>query len=170
MGRDTIIKGDEFEGAEFSKCGKYRYRLWRTWDFDKPILTFILMNPSTADEIKNDPTITRQIKRATRLGFGGMVVLNCGGIRETDSRKAWKDEDPIGPHNQEVIEQAVSEGGSFIAAWGRPACKYGADEAVLRIFRARAATLQCLGVNADRSPKHPLYVGYDVAPEPYEFT
>lgn len=127
------------------------------------------MNPSTADETSNDPTIERQIRRAKALGYGGIGVLNVGGIRETDSRKAWQDEDPIGPLNLETIRDEIrnNPGGMFIAGWGRPARNYGADDGVLAVFRDTKTPLFCLGINNDGSPKHPLYVGYDVQPVRY---
>lgn len=120
------------------------------------------MNPSTADEVNNDPTIERQVRRATGLGYGGVVILNCGAIRETDSRKAWQDTDPIGPDNYATIEREVRENPSatFVAAWGRPATEFGASKSVLDIFRSTGTPLKCLGTNNDGSPRHPLYIGY----------
>ena len=158
-------------GAIFSDCKKYRYKLWRTWDESKPKLYFILMNPSTADEINNDPTIERQCRRANYLGFGGVVVLNCGAIRETDSKKAWVDKDPIGPDNLETIEREVRANptAEFVAAWGRPAHQAGVAKEVLSIFRATRTALKCLGTNNDGSPKHPLYVGYEQPLIEYEY-
>jgi hypothetical protein len=153
-------------GAEFSDCKKYRYKLWRVWDKELPLAYFILMNPSTADEVSNDPTIERQCRRAKQLGFGGVVILNCGAIRETDAKKAWNDPDPIGPANRDVIAREIKDNPTavFIAGWGVPAKKFGADAHILDLFRNSQSTLYCLGVNADGSPKHPLYVGYDVKP------
>lgn len=160
----------EPNGAEFSDCKKYRYRLWRTWDSKKPKLYFILMNPSTADEVKNDPTIERQCRRAKRLGFGSVVILNCGAIRETDSRKAWANDDPIGPHNFATIKEAIAgfPDAVFVAGWGRPGHNHRASAEILEIFRETRQPLWCLGKNGDGSPKHPLYVGYDTKLEIYE--
>ena len=131
---------------------------------------FILMNPSTADEVKNDPTIERQCRRAKSLGFGGVVILNCGAIRETDSKKAWSHEDPVGPENLETIEREVNENPDaiFVAGWGKPARAFGADVPILSLFNQLGVPLWCLGVNSDGSPKHPLYVGYNVNPMLYE--
>lgn len=158
-------------GCDFSECKKYRYKLWRIWDKKKPRLYFILMNPSTADEVKNDPTIERQCRRAKSLGFGGLVILNCGAIRETDSKKAWSADDPVGPANVVTITQEVENNpeAMFIAGWGVPAKKFGADGHILDIFRSLGVPLYCLGINADGSPKHPLYVGYDIKPMIYSY-
>lgn len=157
-------------GAEFSDCRKYRYKLWRTWDSKQPKLYFILMNPSTADEFKNDPTIERQCRRARKLGFGGLVILNCGAIRETDSKRAWADEDPIGPKNLEIIRNEVlrNQRNVFVAGWGKPAHQSGIADKVLDIFRDTGTALWCLGKNSDGSPKHPLYVSYEQPLELYE--
>lgn len=156
-------------GAIFSPCKKYRYKLWRVWNETLPTLYFILMNPSVADEVKNDPTIERCCRRAERLGFGGVTILNCGGIRETDSRRAWADDDPIGPENLEVIREEIhgNPEALFIAEWGNPASERGCDIPVLDIFKATGTPLYCLGTNANGSPKHPLYVGYDINPVLY---
>lgn len=158
-------------GADFSECKKYRYKLWRVWDTKRPLLYFILMNPSTADEVKNDPTIERQCRRAKSLGFGGVIILNCGAIRETDSKKAWSDSDPVGPANVETITREVERNPEaiFIAGWGKPARSCGADRHILDLFRRLGHPLWCLGVNKDGSPKHPLYVGYDVPMQIYDF-
>lgn len=160
--------GNPESGAVFSTCEKYRYKLWRKWGRG-PTLFFILMNPSTADEIKNDPTIERQCRRAKMLGFGGLVILNCGAIRETDSRKAWADPEPIGPANLETIQKEIegNPSGMFIAGWGAPARRVGADRPIIDLFERVGFPLYCLGVNSDGSPKHPLYVSYQTQPRRY---
>lgn len=157
-------------GAEFSECKKYRYKLWRVWDSKKPPVYFILMNPSTADEVKNDPTIERQCRRAKSLGFGSLVILNCGAIRETDSKKAWSDPDPIGPKNLETLKNEITQNqhALFIAGWGKAAHNHRSSDTVLAVFRELNVPLWCLGKNSDGSPKHPLYVSYRTQPELYQ--
>lgn len=49
------------KGAQFSDCRMYRYALWRVWAQGDGCITFIGLNPSTADENKDDPTIRRCI-------------------------------------------------------------------------------------------------------------
>ena len=70
-------------GAVFSDCRKYRYALWRIWDENKPLVMIIGLNPSTADEISNDPTITRCKSFARACGYGGVLVANLFGFRAT---------------------------------------------------------------------------------------
>jgi hypothetical protein len=71
-------------GATFSPCARYRYRLWRDWDATKPALTFVMLNPSTADEVTNDATIERCQRRAIEGGFGRLNVVNIFAYRSTD--------------------------------------------------------------------------------------
>jgi hypothetical protein len=85
--------------AYFSPDRKYRYWLLRVWDDSKPILCVIGVNPSTADETLDDPTIRRVIGFAKRLGYGGALMLNVGAYRSTDPRKWLKALDPFGPEN-----------------------------------------------------------------------
>ena len=80
---ETTLFGTANTGAIFSDCRKYRYRLWRKWD-DGPALAMLLLNPSKAAEIENDPTIVRQSRRAKRLGFGRLVVINAYAFIATD--------------------------------------------------------------------------------------
>jgi len=72
------------KGAIFSDDRKYRYVLWRVWNTGKPILGCVGLNPSVANEFKNDPTITRGIVRADRNGFGGFIMTNMYGLVSTD--------------------------------------------------------------------------------------
>ncbi|GHX72979.1 hypothetical protein VCSRO16_3593 [Vibrio cholerae] len=71
--------------AELSKCRKYRYALWRTWDSDKPFAMFIGLNPSTADEKNDDPTLRRCINFAKSWGYGGVCMANLFAFRATCS-------------------------------------------------------------------------------------
>lgn len=71
-------------GATFSECRRYRYRLWRYWDRSKPPLCFLMLNPSTADDLSNDPTVERCQRRALAMGFGGLEVVNIFAFRSTD--------------------------------------------------------------------------------------
>ena len=61
------------QGAYLSECGWYRYLLWRRWQPSAPVVNFIMLNPSTADAVQDDPTVTRCIAsinppRETRSG------------------------------------------------------------------------------------------------------
>src|SRR4051812_1134607 len=85
-------------GAIFSDCGKYRYLLWRKWS-DGPTLNMLMLNPSKAGEIDNDPTVARQITRAQMLGMGGLIVTNIFAYVATDPKDMKAAVEPVGPEN-----------------------------------------------------------------------
>src|ERR1700722_11579781 len=94
--------------AVISEDGLYRYVLSRRWA-DGPVLPWIMLNPSTADASRNDPTLTRVIRQTIRrrlrgIPYGGACVLNLYALRSPDPsvlRDAqWRgDPDPVGPDN-----------------------------------------------------------------------
>jgi hypothetical protein len=157
-------------GAVFSDCRRYRYRLWRIWDASLSPACFILMNPSTADEIANDPTVERCQRRAAMLGYGGLIVVNVFAWRETDSRKLPKlvaaGTDITGPDNDAAILSAARESKLVVCGWGKPGELNGRGRSVVRLLNDAGITPHALAVNADGSPKHPLYIGYSIKPTP----
>ncbi len=104
--------------AEFSVCKKYRYALWRVWDSNKPLVMFIGLNPSTADDVNNDPTVTRCINFAKDWGYGGLCMANIFSYRETDRHIMKEQNDPIGPDNDKWLKKLAAESGLVVAAWG----------------------------------------------------
>lgn len=162
-------------GAIFSDCGKYRYLLWRVWDPSLPRALLLMMNPSTADETVDDPTVERQIRRVQlwpEIGFdyrvGGLEVANAFAYRETESRKLpalhAAGVDLVGPGNDAMILEAARRAAVVVCGWGRPGKLGGRDQAVLRLLRQAGIKAYALRVNGDGTPKHPLYVGYKVQP------
>lgn len=145
--------------AEISECGLYRYTLHREIDqvtrWVKPCL-FIMLNPSTADAVQDDPTIRRCIKFAEREGCTSLTVVNLFALRATDPGELIGHADPIGPLNDQRIEEMVDQHslGIVVAAWGAHpmAQKRGAD------VRAKFGPFKCLGITKNGSPKHPLYI------------
>lgn len=154
-------------GARFSPCQRYRYTLWRNWGpADSAPLMFLMLNPSTADAEKNDPTVERCQRRALSMGFGGLCVGNIFAFRSTDPRGLYATGlDPIGPENDSAILDLAKSAGMVICAWGKHGALGGRGEAVLAMLRTAGVTPYCLGQNGDGSPKHPLYVAYDKRPE-----
>ena len=152
-------------GAVFSPCQRHRYTLWRTWDADKPPLIFVMLNPSTADETKNDPTVERCERRARRLGYGGVLVLNAYALRSTDPKGLKQVADPVGPANFELISQAVgASDGQVVVAWGTHIndCDKGHERRVAKVLRLSTdKPLLCLGTTKTGHPKHPLYIRND---------
>ena len=88
-----------YSDAKFSKDRIYRYALWRIWDDTLPKLLFIGLNPSTADEINDDPTMRRCIRFSKDLGYGGFIMGNIFAYRSTDPKKLKTINNPIGKRN-----------------------------------------------------------------------
>lgn len=153
-------------GADFSECGAYRFLLWRIWDDRRPPLGAIMLNPSTADAIKDDPTVARCGNRARRLQHGGVIVGNLYGFRATDPRKMKAAEDPVGPHNDPHLRMIGTLCPTILLAWGSHAEK-GRAQLVIEMLRSHPSKpkLLHLGLTKDGHPRHPLYVGYET---PYQ--
>ncbi len=146
------------QGAIFSDDRKYRYVLWRVWNVAKPTLMMIGLNPSVANEFKNDPTITRGIVRADRNGFGSFLMGNLYAYVSTDPKALLSNGDSVGELTDYYIKQMVILSDRQLCGWGsfKPVTKRA--PAVLLMLKEP----YCLGINADGQPKHPLYVSYDV--------
>lgn len=160
--------------AVFSGCERYRYRLSRRWA-DGPTAVLLAMNPSTADEVDNDPTIERFMRRVHQWGgYGAVEVVNVFAIRETDSTKlpamVKAGVDIIGPENNHSILDACKGAGTILCGWGTPGSLLNRGKAVTDALTLCDFKLHALSINRDGSPKHPLYVGYAVRPIPYPFT
>ena len=109
---------DEGAGAAFSRCERYRYALWRVWNPELPLWTFGMLNPSTADHLKLDPTLTRCASRAAAGGAGGMVIWNLFAWRATDPADMKRAADPVGVRNDPIIGLLVSLANLNVAGWG----------------------------------------------------
>ena len=166
------IKGDAPSVAVYSDCERYRYLLTRVWDETRPRALFVMLNPSTATEVQNDPTVERCERRARTLGFGAFRVTNIFAWRATDPKVMRAQPDPVGPENDAAIVQSldwVGPAGRVICAWGTHGAHLGRGAAVEALLRAaqrlRGGDLYHLGLTRDGAPKHPLYIGYDRQPE-----
>ena len=156
--------------AVLSPCRRYRYRLDRVVDlFGTIVVGFCLHNPSTADEVADDKTLRRCIGFARALGAARLIVVNPWAGRATDPADLWRLDDPVGPDNDAHIADAADEiaasNGFIIAGWGRiqppKALAAMAAErllAVEELIGGAMCPIKALGVNNDRSPKHPLYL------------
>lgn len=149
-------------GAVFSECRRYRYALWRIWDEDIPYAMFICLNPSTADEKKDDPTVRRCVGFARSWGYGGVCVTNLFAYRSTDCRALRRVQDPVGPENDEWLQRLAREVGIIVAAWGNHGSYRGRDREVIGMF----PSLSCLELTKRGQPRHPLYLKSDLEPTP----
>lgn len=149
--------------AELSPCRRYRYALWRTWDHGLPRVMFIGLNPSTADETADDPTLRRTMAFARRWGYGGVGNGNLFAFRARDPRAMMAADDPVGPDNDAWLRRLADEAGLVVAAWGNHGAFRGRAAAVRRALRE----LHVLGLNASGEPAHPLYQRADTRPAPW---
>lgn len=151
--------------AVLSECKTYRYALWRTWDESKPYALFIGLNPSTADETEDDPTIRRCVGFAKAWGFGGLCVVNLFAYRATEPKDMMKAEDPIGPENDRWIKRLSADAGVIVAAWGNSGSFLGRSWTVTRMI----PNLTCLKLNKSGEPVHPLYQPATATPKRMAF-
>jgi hypothetical protein len=157
--------GVRVNGAEFSPCRTYRYKLWRMWDRLAPTIAFCMLNPSTADEQTNDPTVERCEWRARAWGYGCLLVVNLFALRSTDPKALYRAVDPVGPDNFEAIVWAMKVSTMFICAWGGHGkhCNVG-PITLKRLHQFYPGRAYALKINADGSPSHPLYLPYSLTP------
>lgn len=161
----THIKGDAPSTAVYSDCERYRYTLTREWAPGGGRVLFIMLNPSTATEVQNDPTVERCERRARALGFGAFRVTNIFAWRDTDPRKMRAAPDPVGPENDAAIVESCGWADRIVAAWGTHGAHMGRGAAVEALLRGTGAPVFHLGLSKDGHPKHPLYIAYARQPE-----
>jgi hypothetical protein len=146
--------------------------LERRWDgraFGAPgLCAWLMMNPSTADERVDDPTVRRCRDFARRWGFGGMVVLNAFAFRATKPDMLLATEDPVGPENDATIADWARRADRLVVAWGLPPAQLRWRAAQLEVLLAGIGTRPlALRTTACGQPGHPLYVRGDTAPVPW---
>lgn len=117
-GTRTFNDFEVLKTAVFSDCRKYRYALVRAWDYSKPFCLFIGLNPSTANELENDPTLTRCVNYAKSWGYGGVFMANLFAIKDTDSNQMITRENPIGKNNDLWLSKLYNMVDKTICIWG----------------------------------------------------
>lgn len=157
-------KGDAHSTAVYSDCEKYRYLLTRTWDAGGRKALFVMLNPSTATEMQNDPTVERCERRARTLGFGAFRVTNIFAWRDTDPRAMRAADDPVGPANDDAISDSCTWADQIIAAWGTHGTHLDQGPHIARLLRGTGRPIYHLGLTKDGHPKHPLYIAYAQQP------
>mgnify|MGYP001162362035 FL=1 len=149
-----------FSDAFFSKDRKHRYALWRVWNNKLPKVLFIGLNPSTADEVKDDPTIRRCINYAKDWGYGGYIMGNIFAYRSTDPKNLKITNDPIGIDNNSWLIKLHSEASLTIGAWGNHGKYLDRGEEVSNLID----NLYCLRITKEGHPSHPLYLPGNLKP------
>jgi hypothetical protein len=152
--------------AVLSKCGHYRYSLSRIWDQTKPLIGFIGLNPSTADHIKDDKTISRCISFSKAWGFGGFYMMNLFAYRATKPSVMMQSANPIGFENNNYLLELKSKVDKVAICWGDKGQHNGRSKEVLSLLNQ--GDLYCITINKSGQPKHPLYIKGDAQLIPYE--
>jgi hypothetical protein len=152
----AVIRSDS--GALFSACRRWRYLLWRRWDAARPAANFLMLNPSTADEFKLDPSCTRARLYAERWGYGALIVTNIFGWRATDPEEMKAARDPVGRGNDRAILRAARESAIVVGAWGNHGAHLGRSLAVRKLLENERIALRVLRMNGSGEPAHPLYL------------
>lgn len=145
--------------------GRYRYHLWRDFSDGKGRVCFIMLNPSTADGVHDDPTVRKCIYYARAWGFHHLDVVNLFPFRATDPKELLISEGLLGVGADDAIRSVSHASEMVVCAWGRLERKLAARAPkVLRMLASRSNGVMCLGLNADLSPKHPLYLRNELQP------
>ena len=170
MKRKNIVtkylqKGDAKSIAVYSDSEKYRYSLTRIWNEEATKLHFVMLNPSTATEIQNDPTVERCERRARTLNFGAFRVTNIFAWRDTDPKKMKCAIEPIGLLNDDAILGGCNWGDCTIAAWGNHGIYLSRGFDVMELLRKSGKPIFHLGISKTGQPKHPLYISYEILPK-----
>jgi hypothetical protein len=147
----------------FSPCRTYRYTLWRQWLGGEGYAMFIGLNPSTADETSDDPTIRRCIAFAKSWGYGALCMTNLFAFRATDPKVMMAADSPVGEENDKHLLESSHYAGVVVAAWGAHGTYKGRDAEV----HALLPTLHCLRLTAGGHPGHPLYLPKMLMPIPF---
>lgn len=157
-------KDDAASTAVYSDCECYRYSLTREWAPTAKRVLFVMLNPSTATEVQNDPTVERCERRARHLGFGGFRVTNIFAWRDTDPRNMRRADDPVGPQNDVTLMNGAEWADQIIAAWGTHGAHRNRGPDVLARLLQQPTPVFHLGLSKAGHPKHPLYLPYTQQP------
>ncbi|MFD9443357.1 DUF1643 domain-containing protein [Streptomyces sp. NPDC060001] len=154
------LAGGGIASAVLSKPGRqYRYLLTRIWDRSVTPMVFVMLNPSTADAMVDDPTIRRCMGFARREEAGGLVVANLFALRSTNPRVLQFHSHPTGgATNDAFIRQAAGMSPLVVAAWGAAGVLHDRGMEVTGMLRDGGVRLRCLGTTSTGQPRHPLYL------------
>lgn len=153
-------------GAQFSRCGRYRYDLFREWDPTKLRVLFLMLNPSTATAEALDPTLTRCCGYARHWGYGGFAVCNIFAFRATDPRDMKAAADPVGPDNDLYISSWAGRSALVVCGWGSHGNFLGRAAEVRRLLGCLGVLPHALAVTKGGEPCHPLYLKRTLKPVP----
>jgi hypothetical protein len=147
-------------GAIFSECRNYRYVLWRRWNSNLPMILFICLNPSKANEYQNDNTIRRLISFSRKWNYGGFYICNLFALCSTDPKEIKKSIQPIealGDSNDSHIKKFGELSDEIVFAWGNDGKIHNRSQEIIKIF----PKAYCFTKTMSGQPRHPLYVSGD---------
>ncbi len=149
----------------FSTDRRHRYTLWRQWhDMIEPaagFVQFIGLNPSTADEVQDDPTVRKCIRFAARWKFTAMCMTNIFAYRATDPRVMKSAKDPVGQLNDRMLLATAKHADVVVACWGNHGAYLNRDLHVMKLLEPYASKVFALRVTQAQQPEHPCYLSYN---------
>ena len=157
-------------GAVFSRCGRYRWWLWRGWEPGRPRLLFFGLNPSRADGRHNDPTLLRLCHYARRWGFGSVEVLNLFAWVAPQPQLLRRASEPVGWENDRWILRGLAElspGTVLWLGWGNGGAWQCRDRWLLRQLQDHRCQAFALARTAQGQPRHPLYCSAAMTLQPF---
>ena len=147
--------------AWYSECEQYRYKLQRVWQPAGRRVAFIMLNPSTATELQNDPTVERCQRRAETLGYGSFWVGNIFAYRATDPKAMKAQADPVGPLNNQALKEMCAQVDDIVCAWGTHGAHGHRSTEVKRLLQEWDISPYVLKLTKGGEPSHPLYLSYE---------
>jgi hypothetical protein len=153
--------------AVFDASGRYRYTLTRRWAPGGETVAFVLLNPSTADAERDDPTVRRCIGFARDWGYAALEVVNLFAWRATRPSELRRAPAPVGVQNDAHLLQAARRAARIVLAWGVHGAWAGREEAVRALLEPVAGRLECLGITRGGHPRHVLYLPREARPMPF---
>ena len=153
--------------AELSPCAQYRYQLTRTLATGHGVCVFVMLNPSTADGLQDDPTIRRCLGFVQDWGFQRLVVVNLFAWRATYPKDMLKQVDPVGPDGDGWILRACEDADRIVCAWGAQTARKVVERAdqVRRMLIEAGFGIEHLGLANAGQPRHPLFLPRDARPQ-----
>lgn len=160
---------DSKVSARFSECDQYRYELSEVWDKTKPLVLWILMNPSVACLDYADPTLIKAGKFARSWGYGGQLIGNVHAYRSTNKKGLLQVEDPIDPKNDKALLRMAKQAQAVVLAYGHPPKSLkGRGRKVVEMLSDHPALCYLKLAKDTITPWHPLYLPRDLQPIPYK--
>lgn len=153
--------------AVFSECQRYRYQLREVWDPARPLVLWLLMNPSVACIDHSDPTLRKTGRFSKLWGFGGQWVGNVHAYRATDKNRLLEVADPVGPENDRMIQEMAEQAAMVVLAYGQPPkALRSRGTRVVELLRHHPRLCH-LRLAQDGTPVHPLYLPFSLQPMPH---